>query len=988
MDRTLSLLLLPPDSSTLIQIKATLDTAPLSWVQEFEQLGGIDSLFDHLHILQSSAPGAPGGAASDDDEDTDLLHEEVIHTIASAMGTVHGLETVASSPEYVSRLVSSTYSPNSSIVRHASHLLTGMARYSPTALTTILQAFRTTVTDYPRFRLPYQHFVDALAQTPPLDEEGKSHSIILMRLINALVDSSPSAPARTALRTALAANTTWEPAFSAMHDRIAEASKDNPIAHALQQEIDAYLSSEAHDAALASFGDLSLDDPVAIVRLLQTNLRAGGGAYGFFLSLLQSLLSIPARSEGATVIWQGIAEMVASLIEGGGDSRSSNSNSNSNSSGGLGLEELKVKIAAKDVLDSHTQIQASLKKKIGQLEETVTVLKAENPEVAATLLAAQTETTSLIRGLKESRACAVRAAEQARRASTQKRESELEVWAERVHGLEEELQGLRAELANAKKSLSAHKRLAGISSASVPLKAVIKLKRFAKRARKRRQTEPTGGVMSSGPPPPPPPPGGGPPPPPPPPGGGPPPPPPPPGGGPPPPPGAPGGPGGPGGGPKLIGGFTRSTTKLRKLRLSSLTAKKVAGTLFESMTPSSSPLGLNLTSLDTLFTSQPPTTSSGGTGTDAAKPKKPKVMEVIDGKAAQKIGIVVALFRDRDANGIRDAILGVDMEVLTEENVKRLASAVPSPEDEEAVRSYLVSPVDGIVLGKASTFVAAVMDVPALSQILELVLFKHEFGVLIREAEEAVATVLSCVSSIVAGSSSSGALRQIMELVLNILNYAATGGRPVLGFQVSGLNALGETKSVDGKTTMLRVLVAHVRSQAPGIETKMVEEELVECPAAARKPLKAYVAPMVRKLAGRTHKMAGVLAGMGSEMGATGSRLHALLDQGMAGWVARVDELVQDLDHLEEAASGLVKSFGEDVTKVDVSDVFAALAEFRVRWEKAGEDNVKAAKRAEARRKRLEVGRGGGRGGGGSGGGRRRGKRGESAIDLAALAAV
>ena len=159
-------------------------------------------------------------------------------------------------------------------------------------------------------------------------------------------------------------------------------------------------------------------------------------------------------------------------------------------------------------------------------------------------------------------------------------------------------------------------------------------------------------------------------------------------------------------------------------------------------------------------------------------------------------------------------------------------------------------------------------------------------------------------------------------------------------------------------------------------------EELGECSAAARAPLRAYVGPMVRKLAGRTHKMAGVLAGMGSEMGATGTRLHALMDEGMVEWVARVDELVQDLDHLEEAASALVKSFGEDVAKVDVSDVFAALAEFGVRWNKAGEDNLKAAKRAEARRKRLEVSAARG------GGGRRRGKRGESAIDLAALAAV
>ena len=334
--------------------------------------------------------------------------------------------------------------------------------------------------------------------------------------------------------------------------------------------------------------------------------------------------------------------------------------------------------------------------------------------------------------------------------------------------------------------------------------------------------------IGGGPPPPPPPPGsgGGPPPPPPPPGGGggPPPPPPPPGGGPPgppPPPGSgpPGPPPPPGmGGPPLPPDLNmkpkkrviKPAVKLRGLAWTKIDDKKITDTIWDNTIDDERTLKLiNTSELEELFNAEQKkeeiepanNNNNNATGDDDGKPKKKQSIQILDNKRSNNTSIMLSRFGKMAYSEIKKAIVDLDENILSAENISALKQFVPTPEEIELLKEYS-GPVDQ--LGKPEQFFLEIMTIPRLTARLNSFHTKLTFAKKLSGIKESVSIVSDAVKEI----RTSKTLPKMLELVLAVGNYlngnTFRGG--AYGFKIETLTKMVEVKAADPKLTMIHYI--------------------------------------------------------------------------------------------------------------------------------------------------------------------------------------
>eukprot|EP01047_Picozoa_sp_COSAG01_P046343 COSAG01_NODE_4343_length_5118_cov_2.188683_6_plen_306_part_00 len=121
-----------------------------------------------------------------------------------------------------------------------------------------------------------------------------------------------------------------------------------------------------------------------------------------------------------------------------------------------------------------------------------------------------------------------------------------------------------------------------------------------------------------------------------------------------------------------------------------------------------------------------------------------------------------------------------------------------------------LSEADLAQLGVAETFVLAMRRLPRLEQKLAICLFSQQFGAQLEQVQGALALASAACEEV----RRSTALRVVLATVLqlgNILNERRQRGKAAAGFELDSLLRLADTRSVDGKTTLLRVLAQLLR---------------------------------------------------------------------------------------------------------------------------------------------------------------------------------
>ncbi|RWS29071.1 protein diaphanous-like protein [Leptotrombidium deliense] len=333
--------------------------------------------------------------------------------------------------------------------------------------------------------------------------------------------------------------------------------------------------------------------------------------------------------------------------------------------------------------------------------------------------------------------------------------------------------------------------------------------------------------MGAGPPPPPPLPGmgAGPPPPPPMPGmgGGPPPPPPPPGmgGGPPPPP-FPGGPPPPAfsfGPPKPAMPCGMKPKKEYKLdapikrpNWRKITPTKISKEAFwvgvdeDSLASDDIFDGINAK-----FTTAPKATKQLSAEVDAGKQlnvKKKKELKVLDGKTAQNLMILFGSIK-MTATELANHIITLDEDNLKDDILQQIIYNLPQAQlaKLEEFRK------DFNELHEAEQFALTLGSIKRLEARLKSTSFKLKFKELVQDIEPDVLAATTACTEI----KKSKKFATVLKLILLVGNYMNSGSRngQALGFEISFLPKLCETKAMDNKTTLLHYLTEIIEKKHP-----------------------------------------------------------------------------------------------------------------------------------------------------------------------------
>jgi len=302
--------------------------------------------------------------------------------------------------------------------------------------------------------------------------------------------------------------------------------------------------------------------------------------------------------------------------------------------------------------------------------------------------------------------------------------------------------------------------------------------------------------------PPPPPMMGGPPPPPPMMGG----PPPPPGmGGPPPPPGMGGPPMPPGMGmmmanplPKLPA--HKPTVPMKGIFWNKINNNKVTGTIWikKDICKNQEGVQLDTEELEKLFAKK------AAKSLESTGPKKPEKITLIDPKKAQNAAIVLGSMR-MDFKVIRKAILNMDEEKLTLEQIKALKDLAPTSDEIAAVKEY-TGDVD--LLGPTEQFFREIIDIPRLEQRLNCWMFKIKFAPAITNLAPDIENMTVAAQEMLGADKFIG----LLEKILAVGNYL-NAGKPVYGFEMSALNKLKDTKATGARIDLLRYIVLYIEKQ-------------------------------------------------------------------------------------------------------------------------------------------------------------------------------
>uniref|UniRef100_A0A670ZY10 Diaphanous related formin 2 n=1 Tax=Pseudonaja textilis TaxID=8673 RepID=A0A670ZY10_PSETE len=180
--------------------------------------------------------------------------------------------------------------------------------------------------------------------------------------------------------------------------------------------------------------------------------------------------------------------------------------------------------------------------------------------------------------------------------------------------------------------------------------------------------------------------------------------------------------------------------------------------------------------------------------------KKVKELRILDGKTAQNLSIFLGSFR-MPYEEIKQIILEVDEAKLSEALIQNLVKNLPEQKELNALAELKNEYED---LCESEQFGVVMSSVKLLQPRLNGILFKLTFEEHINNIKPGIMAVTIACEELKKSESFS----RLLELVLMIGNYMNSGSRNAqsLGFNISFLCKIRDTKSTDQKTTLLHFL--------------------------------------------------------------------------------------------------------------------------------------------------------------------------------------
>lgn len=222
----------------------------------------------------------------------------------------------------------------------------------------------------------------------------------------------------------------------------------------------------------------------------------------------------------------------------------------------------------------------------------------------------------------------------------------------------------------------------------------------------------------------------------------------------------------------------------------------------------------------------------------------PKKVSVLDMKRLTAIGIKIARLRV-PWQEVRDAILRLDEKAFTTaEDIQAVLQCIPTDEEASALQAFVQSGQSVEVLSEAEKFALELMSMDRCEARLRVFLLKFTTAEKNFEAHRIFTDHLRAMKELRTSEVFSSILRVVLA-VGNYLNYGSRLGASA-GFRLKNLTKLADTRSMDGKVSILQLVVQELCNRKMAI----LSDELPHVLSPRMKIGQQDAVEMVGKIAG------------------------------------------------------------------------------------------------------------------------------------------
>uniref|UniRef100_A0A3Q1JKJ8 Glutamate receptor, ionotropic, delta 2 (Grid2) interacting protein, a n=1 Tax=Anabas testudineus TaxID=64144 RepID=A0A3Q1JKJ8_ANATE len=302
--------------------------------------------------------------------------------------------------------------------------------------------------------------------------------------------------------------------------------------------------------------------------------------------------------------------------------------------------------------------------------------------------------------------------------------------------------------------------------------------------------------------------------------------------------------------------------------------------------------------------------------------KKKDVIEILSHKKAYNASILIAHLK-LSPGELRQVLMNMASDRLEPSHIKQLLLYAP---DAEEVKKYEEYRQDPSKLSEPDQFVLQMLSVPEYKTRLQSLLFKCS----LQEKTEELKGAYDCIYKASVELKTSKKLAKILEFVLamgNYLNNSQPKTNKTTGFKINFLTELSTTKTVDGKSTFLHILVKSLCQHFPDVLD--FSKDLTMVPFAAKVNQRTITSDL-----NDLHTTIQDIRSACQKMPATSEDRFAVV---MSNFLENSHPAVQSLESLQQRAmeefSKTASYFGEDGKATNTEAFFGIFAEFMSKFE-------------------------------------------------------
>ncbi|XP_043472037.1 formin-like protein isoform X2 [Leptopilina heterotoma] len=281
------------------------------------------------------------------------------------------------------------------------------------------------------------------------------------------------------------------------------------------------------------------------------------------------------------------------------------------------------------------------------------------------------------------------------------------------------------------------------------------------------------------------------------------------------------------------------------------------------------------------------------------------------------------------------AVNGLDLKILSLENVELLQRMVPTDQEIKVYREYIINKKNVNLLTEEDKFLMQLGKVERISSKLSIMNYIGNFFDNLHLITPQIHAVISASSSV----KSSKKLRAVLEIILAFGNYLNSSKRgPAYGFKLQSLDTLLDTKSTDKRMCLLHYIVATIRLKF--LELINFESELMYIDKAATVSLENITTDV--------HELEKGMDLVRKEFELRGKEKHnTVLRDFLNNSEEKLRRLKADSRTAGEAFRECIEFFGESPRQADANSFFSLLVRFARAFKTADQENEQ--------RRRLEL---------------------------------